>query len=174
MYTECIKDALRMHEKYVHIEHKGVCLMSIRQGMPLLARHEGEWIGEYVLVDGRGEVKDRHKSHLKCEFPSDGSHDYFQTNTYTWDDGKQETFSFPATYRDGRIWFDTERIEGSAWEIDAHTIVLTWERKDIKGAKLYEMIQLSEDGQHRTRTWHWLSPEGEVQFRTLIKETRKS
>ena len=147
--------------------------MSLRNHMPLLARHEGEWIGEYVLVDAQGKEVDRHQSHLKCEFPEDGSHDYFQTNTYTWADGKKEVFSFPATYRDGRIWFDTERIEGSAWEIDSCTIVLTWNRKDLPGACLYEMIQLSEDGSHRTRTWHWLGASGEVENRTLIKETRK-
>ena len=147
--------------------------MSIREGMPLLTRHEGEWIGEYILVDGQGQILDRHQSHLKCEFPTDGSNDYFQTNTYTWADGKKEIFSFPATYRDGRIWFDTERIEGSAWEIDESTIVLTWNRKDIKGACLYEMIQLSTDGMHRTRTWHWLGASGEMEYRTLIKETRK-
>ena len=51
--------------------------------------------------------------------------------------------------------------------------MLTWDRKDIVGARLYEMIQLSEDGQHRTRTWHWLGADGELQQRTLIKETRK-
>ena len=85
--------------------------MTLRTMMPLLARHEGEWVGEYILVDAQGEVLDRHQSHLKCEFPTDSAHDYFQTNTYTWADGKQEVFSFPATYRDGRIWFDRSVLQ---------------------------------------------------------------
>ena len=139
--------------------------------MPLLARHEGEWVGEYIHVDASGEIVDRHASHLRCVFPADGSDDYHQTNTYTWADGREEQFSFPAEYRAGRIWFDTERIEGSAWEIDPVTIVLHWVRKDIEGASLYEMIQLSESGEHRSRTWHWLM-NGELFKRTLIKETR--
>ena len=105
---------------------------------------------------------------------ADGSHDYFQTNTYTWADGKKEVFSFPAAYRDGKIWFDTERIHGWAWEIDEVSIVLTWQRKDLPGACLYEMIQLSQDGQHRTRTWHWFDETGEMVQRTLIKEQRAS
>ena len=146
--------------------------MGIRDEMQLLARHEGEWVGEYVLVDASGAVIDRHASHLTCTFPEGGgAHDYFQTNRYRWEDGREETFSFPALFRDGRIWFDTERIEGSAWEIDERTIVLTWRRKDIEGAELYEMIQLSPDGEHRARTWHWFQ-DGELQQRTLIKEQR--
>ena len=127
-------------------------------------------MGEYIHVNATGEIIDRHDSHLSCLFPEDGSHDYYQTNTYTWADGRREQFSFPAEYRDGRIWFNTERIIGSAWEIDSMTIVLHWSRKDIEGAALYEMIQLSECGQHRSRTWHWLQ-NGALFQRTLIKET---
>lgn len=145
--------------------------MSIREGMPVLARHEGEWVGEYIHVNAQGEEIDRHSSHLHCTFPTDGSHDYYQTNKYMWADGREETFSFPAAYRDKRIWFDTERIDGSAWEANDSIIILYWIRKDIEGACLYEMIQLSECGQHRSRTWHWLQ-HGELFQRTLIKETR--
>ena len=146
-------------------------MKAIRSGMPLLARHEGAWKGEYIHVDASGQEVDRHASHLTCRFPDEGEHDYYQTNTYQWADGKEEIFSFPASYRDGRIWFDTERIEGSAWEVDESTIILMWSRKDLEGACLYEMIQLSPCGQHRSRTWHWLL-NGELFKRTLIKETR--
>lgn len=139
--------------------------------MPLLTRHEGEWEGEYIHVNAAGEIVDRHTSHLRCRFPTEGPDDYHQTNTYRWADGQEEQFSFPATFREGRIWFDTERIVGSAWEVDESTIILTWSRKDIAGASLYEMIQLSPCGHHRARTWHWLL-NGEIFKRTLIKETR--
>ena len=144
--------------------------MTIHEQMPLLARHEGEWVGEYIHVNVKGEVIDRHASRLQCTFPGDGPFAYYQTNTYTWADGRQEVFSFPATLRESRIWFDTDRIEGSAWEIDDSTIILTWRRKDLEGASLYEMIQLSACGRHRSRTWHWLL-HGELFQRTLIKET---
>ncbi|MCG8421630.1 MAG: DUF3598 domain-containing protein [Proteobacteria bacterium] len=145
--------------------------MGIRQEMPLLARHAGEWKGTYLHVDADATIIDQHRSHLICTFPEDGPHQYFQTNIYEWRDGRREKFDFPAIYRDRRIWWDTERIVGSAWEIDENTIVLTWTRKDLPGASLYEMIQLCPEGHHRARTWHWFK-DGELYQRTLIKEER--
>ena len=145
--------------------------MSIRKDMPLLARHEGRWAGVYVHVDAEGREIDRHESLLECSFPEHGDPPYHQRNTYTWPGGRQEVFDFPASHVTGAIVFDTPRISGRAWEVDENTIVLTWTRKDIEGASLYEMIQLSPCGEHRTRTWHWLHA-GDVFRRTLIKETR--
>ena len=145
--------------------------MSIRNEMPLLARHEGQWEGVYIHVDPQGAIVDQHKSLLTCTFPDSGPFDYFQTNVYTWDNGKQESLTFPALYRDKRIWWDNERITGSAWEIDQKTIMLTWTRKDLAGSSLYEMIQLSDNGIHRARTWHWFENDILVK-RTLIKEEK--
>ncbi len=146
--------------------------MSIREDMPLLARNEGEWLGEYIYVDNDGNVTDRHQSHLTCRFPTNGEYPYVQTNHYTWADGRAETFDFPATYHDKQVWFDTPRLLGHAWEVDDRTIVLTWHYKANPKDQLYEMIQLSPDGQHRARTWHWFE-NGEIVKRTIIKETRK-
>ncbi len=146
-------------------------MSDIRKGMPVLARHEGQWEGVYIHVDTDNKEVDRHKSRLQCNFPADGQFPYYQINTYIWDDGKVEEIHFPATYRDGRIWWDTDRIEGSAWEIDARTVMLTWTRKGEPGTYLYEMIQLSEDGQHRGRTWHWFHND-QLFKRTCIQERR--
>lgn len=146
-------------------------MSEIRSAMPLLARHEGVWEGEYIHVDTANTVIDRHRSRLQCRFPDDGPYAYYQINTYIWDDGRSEEIHFPATYRDGRIWWDTDRIDGSAWEIDSRTVVLTWTRKDMPGSYLYEMIQLSEDGNDRGRTWHWFENDVLVK-RTCIKEHR--
>jgi hypothetical protein len=146
-------------------------MSGIRQGMPVLARHEGEWEGEYIHVDTQNTVIDRHKSHLQCMFPASGPYAYHQINTYIWADGRREELHFPATYRDGQIFWDTERIVGRAWEIDPKTVVLTWTRKGEPGTYLYEMIQLSDDGRHRGRTWHWFENDQLVK-RTCIKETR--
>jgi hypothetical protein len=139
--------------------------------MPVLARHEGEWEGEYIHVDANNTVIDRHKSHLQCMFPDKGPHAYHQINTYTWPDGRREELHFPATYRDGQIFWDTERIVGRAWEIDPRTVVLTWTRKDAPGTYLYEMIQISEDNRNRGRTWHWFENDRLVK-RTCITERR--
>ena len=57
---------------------------TIRTGMPVLARHEGEWKGEYVLHAPDGSVLDRHDSHLICTFPDASDFDYFQQNIYKW------------------------------------------------------------------------------------------
>lgn len=146
--------------------------MTIRSEMPLLAKHEGEWVGEYLTVDKDGKIIDRHRSHLSCKFDHP-EHAYSQTNRYMWDDGKQETHFFPATYSNKRIWFDTDRILGSAWEADENTVLLQWERKDLPGMRLFEMIQLSPNGENRTRTWHWFQ-DNELLKRTLIQESRMS
>ncbi len=143
----------------------------IREEMPVLARHEGEWEGVYIHVDPDNHEISRHRSHLQCRFPAEGEYAYYQINTYIHPDGTREEIHFPATYRDGRIWWDTDRIEGSAWEIDERTVMLTWTRKDMPGAYLYEMIQISEDGTARGRTWHWFEGDRLVK-RTCIKEQR--
>lgn len=148
--------------------------MDIRAEMPLLARHEGEWEGVYIHVDADGRELDRHASHLSCRFEqADGGEVYHQVNRYRWDDGREEVHDFPAQYRDRRLWFDTERIRGDAWEADEHTVILRWVYKDDERSafNLYEMIQLSPDGNDRARTWHWFSG-GEIIRRTLIKERR--
>ena len=146
-------------------------MSDIRTAMPVLARHEGEWEGVYIHIDTDGREIDRHKAELICAFPADGPFAYHQTNTYTWPDGRREQSLFPAKFRDGRIWWDTERIEGSAWEIDDRTVVLTWTRKDMPGFYLYEMIQISADNNNRGRTWHWFEEDVLVR-RTCIKEHR--
>jgi Domain of unknown function (DUF3598), N-terminal len=145
--------------------------MAIRDEMPVLARHEGEWTGTYTEVDIEGRIIDKFASHLTCSFPLDGSGDYFQINRYTWDDGHMEEHRFPANFKDGKIWFDSDRITGHAWEIDDKTIVLNWSYKNNPENYLYEMIQISSNGNHRARTWHWFN-NGELFKRTLIKETR--
>ena len=142
----------------------------IRAGMPVLCRHEGEWKGTYVHVDADNVEIERHDSHLKCMFDANG-YPYYQINTYVHADGRTEELHFPATYRDKAIWWDTDRIVGKAWEIDDRTVVLTWRRKDLPSSYLYEMIQLSDDGNDRARTWHWFENDVLVK-RTCIKERR--
>lgn len=146
-------------------------MSDIRTGMPLLARHEGVWEGVYIHVDKDNNEIDRHKSRLQCLMPEGGEHPYYQINTYTWDDGRTEEIHFPAVYRDGKIWWDNERIIGNCWEADEQTILLKWARKDLPNAYLYEMIQLSADGNERARTWHWFEND-ELFKRTCIKEKR--
>ena len=148
---------------------------SIREGMPVLARHEGEWVGTYIDLDAEGREVRRAQSHLSCLFPPDGEWAYHQINRYNWDDGTYEENHFPAKYRDGRIWWDTDRIVGSAWELErddkGRTVCLTWDRKDLDGVYFYEMIQISADDSARNRTWHWFKDD-RLFKRTIISEHR--
>ncbi|MEV0973537.1 MULTISPECIES: DUF3598 family protein [Microtetraspora] len=149
--------------------------MNIREGMPLLARHEGEWEGTYTHVDRSGTIVDQHASHLSCVFPPERPDQYVQVNRYRWEDGRTEEYTFPGTYDGGgRLYFDTERIKGVTWCLDDNTAYLTWRFKaadDELDQRLFEMIVLSDDGDNRTRVWQWLE-NGVCVKRTLINEKR--
>ncbi|KAF3890685.1 MULTISPECIES: DUF3598 family protein [Nostocales] len=143
----------------------------IREEMPVLVRHEGDWLGTYTVVDVEGKIIDKHESHLTCQFPDDDAYSYYQINRYKWANGKQEEHQFPGTYRDKALWFNTERIDGKAWEIDNATIILWFSYKTAPGMYLYEMINLSPCNNYRSRTWHWFKDHQLFQ-RTLIQEER--
>lgn len=147
--------------------------MGIKEDMPLLARHEGVWEGTYRYYDASGKLVDEHRSRLLCRFPESGPYPYHQTNIYTWADGRTEVRDFPAEYRDGRIWWDNELIQGWAAELNlddkGRSVVLYWQRTGDPELYLYEMIQMSDDGKKRCRTWHWIR-NGELETRTAIEE----
>ncbi|MGB7370070.1 DUF3598 domain-containing protein [Erythrobacter sp.] len=141
--------------------------------MPLLARHEGVWDGTYTYFDASDRQVDQHASRLLCRITGDEDVPYHQTNHYTWPDGKTEMRDFPATYRDGRIWWDNDLIQGWAAEVplDEHnrTMMLYWQRTGDPSLYLYEQIQISDDGKNRCRTWHWIR-DGKLETRTAIQE----
>lgn len=147
--------------------------MGIREDMPLLARHEGVWDGVYSYYNAAGEKIDEHKSRLLCRFPDSGPHGYHQTNYYMWSDGRTEVRDFPALYADKRVWWDNDLIKGWAAEVGLdekqRTVMLYWQRQGDPELYLYEMIQISDDGQSRCRTWHWIRG-GQLETRTAIQE----
>lgn len=147
--------------------------MGIREDMPVLARHEGVWDGVYVYYNAAGVKIDEHQSRLLCRFPAQGPHPYHQTNFYTWADGRTEVRDFPARYADKRVWWDNELIKGWAAEVELdeyrRTVMLYWQRQGDPSLYLYEMIQMSDDGQNRCRTWHWIR-NGQLETRTAIQE----
>jgi hypothetical protein len=145
--------------------------------MPILARNEGVWEGVYRYYDPEGVKVDEHASRLVCRFPQGGPYQYHQTNHYTWADGRTEVREFPAIYRDKRIWFDNELIDGWASEVTEdllqRTVMLNWVRKGETDLYLYEMIQISDCGKLRSRVWHWYKA-GQLVQRTLIDEKKVS
>lgn len=155
--------------------------MSRWPDFPLLEEHVGQWEGEYVHLDPDGREIDRHASHLNCTAPEDGTYDIHQVNTYTWADGRQEQYGFGGVLKGRDVIFDDDRIEGFMYQIDPRTILLMWSYKegaklpqDLKQAnRVYEIIQLSQDGQEKVRTWHWMEEDRLVR-RTVIRERRAS
>jgi hypothetical protein len=151
--------------------------VDLKARMPLLARNEGIWDGIYRYFDAAGNKVDEHRSKLICRLPRDESLPYHQTNHYTWADGRKEVRDFPATYRDGRLWFANDLIDGWAAEVplDQHrrTLMLYWVRKGEAGTYLYEMIQVSDCGRYRQRVWQWIR-DGQCILRTLIDEHKVS
>ncbi|MEM7763615.1 MAG: DUF3598 domain-containing protein [Pseudomonadota bacterium] len=147
---------------------------SLKAQLPILARHEGVWDGYYRYYNAAGDKTDEHRSRLLCRFPD--ANTYHQTNLYFWLDGKTENRDFPTKVADGRLVFYTE-IDGWAADepLDTHkrTTLLNWTRKDDPSLYLYEMIQISDCGQYRSRTWHWFRDNRLFQ-RTLIDEQRVS
>jgi len=142
--------------------------------MPLLCRHEGVWDGTYTYYNAAGEKIDEHQSRLFCRIKGDGSDTpYHQTNHYSWADGRTEVREFPARYENGRVWWDNELIKGWAAEVGLdeynRTVMLYWQRQGDPSLYLYEMIQLSDDGTTRCRTWHWIR-NGNLETRTAIQE----
>jgi hypothetical protein len=148
-------------------------MTDIKQGLPILARHEGVWDGWYRHYDADGNKVDEHRSRLICRFPESGPLKYHQTNHYSWADGKTEVRDFPADYHDGRLWFDNELIKGWAAEVPLdefnRSVMLYWKRKGDNDLYLYEMIQISDCGKYRHRVWHWYRA-GRIVSRTLIDE----
>jgi hypothetical protein len=148
--------------------------MDFREEMPLLARHEGVWDGIYTYFNDKNEKTDEHRSRLLCRILNDNETPYHQTNYYKWDDGRTDVRDFPASYRDGRVWWDNELIKGWAAPVSLdeynRTIMLYWQRTGDPSLYLYEQIQISDDGQNRCRTWHWIRS-GKLETRTAIQET---
>lgn len=151
----------------------------IRRDMPLLARAEGVWEGWYRYYDAAtGELTDQHRSRLICRLPEDGTpSDYHQTNYYFWEDGRTEERDFPANYHDRRIWWDNDLIKGwaAAMQPDDNNLstCLNWVRKGEANMYLYEMIQVDESHNFRSRVWQWFR-DGKCFQRTLIDEHRVS
>jgi hypothetical protein len=139
--------------------------------MPNMLRHEGEWEGVYRHIDCDGALLDQHQMWTWCEFPDDGPFAYVQHNRLTWDDGRTATYEFGGIYREGRLYWDTDRFSGYGWEAEEGTLMLKLDRLDVPGAYYIEMINIAPDNQTRARTWQWFKG-GRPWKRTLCDEWR--
>ena len=139
--------------------------------MQVLRRHEGTWEGTYRHYAIDGSLLDEHQSRVECIFPVSGSPTYVQRNRFEWRDGRVETVEFAGEYRDGRLWWDTERFSGSAWTTGDDIVLLKLDRRDEPGSSYTEIILLEDGADQRFRTWHWFAGGVPVR-RTLCDEHR--
>ena len=141
------------------------------EAMPNMLRHEGRWEGVYRHVDRDGTLVDQHEMVTLCEFPTDGEFAYVQHNHLRWNNGREVKRSFGGVFRDGLLWWDTDRFAGYGWETHEGVVMLKLDRKDEPGIHFIEMINIAKDGQTRARTWQWFR-DGVPFRRTLCDEWR--
>lgn len=145
----------------------------VRRHIPLLARHEGVWEGEYAHIAPDRSLQDQLLFRICVEFPEEGPVAYRQRSHYWWPDGRCTQLAYEGRYTDGRVEFDTGRIRGACWQVDELTIYIRFAFADDPGGLVCEMIQLDPEGVHRARTWHWLRNH-ELWRITLVRERRLS
>lgn len=146
---------------------------TLARAMPALFAHEGIWDGTYRHIDADGTLIDQHRMRTRCEFPTVGEYAYVQHNHLIWPDGREQRLSFGGVFRDDRLYWDTDRFHGTGWETLDNVLMLTLYRKDEPGVRFTEMIQISDDGESRARTWQWFR-DGTPFKRTLCDERRVS
>lgn len=146
-------------------------MIDFATAMPAMLRHAGTWEREYRHVDRDGALADFHLMATRCEFPASGPYAYIQHNVLRWPDGRVVERSFPGVFADGLLRWDTDRFTGRGWETRDGIVMLRLERKDEPGVRFTEMIELSDDGQSRARTWQWFR-DGAPFRRTLCDEWR--
>jgi hypothetical protein len=147
--------------------------VDLRSELPVVARHEGVWEGRFVEIDTDLSVVDRFETRISVDLSPDGEWSYRQRNRYRWPDGTEATHDLPGTYEDGRIVFDTDYVQGEAWEAthDDRSVVLTWTRPEEPSVSYHEIITINAADDSRARTWHWFDEDG-LMKRTLIEEER--
>jgi hypothetical protein len=143
---------------------------SIQTLMPVLARGGGRWVGTYRHFDPDGVLLDSYEVRTHSEFPWDGRDDYRLHTHNIWPDGRETKATHVADYRDGLLWWKGG-LTGWMKELDRETVYLRFGFEADPTVTVCEMIQVSQDGQHRARTWHWFRDD--VMFKvTLTKERR--
>jgi hypothetical protein len=138
--------------------------------MPNCVRHAGKWSGIYTHMQPSGETIDQYQVHILAEFPAEPNCDMRFSTHNVWPDGRETRGLYESVYRDGKLWFDGDII-GSMWEIDDFTSYLRFTFRRDRSIDVCEMLQISSNGQHRARTWHWFRDEKLFQI-TRTREWR--
>lgn len=145
---------------------------SVRETMPVLARHEGAWEGTYTFVDLRGEVTDQYDFRIDVVLSVDDEHAYQQTSRYRWKDGRKQELFFEAQHRNGELVWDNGRIAGHLRQLDDRSLYLRFGFAAMPDVECFEMIQISDDGETRGRTWLWYR--NQALYQSVLIDERRS
>jgi hypothetical protein len=146
------------------------------QTLALLRRHAGIWEGVYThLAAPYWRLVGTQRFRIRAEVFDTGPVALRQTSHYWYPDGREEEVVYEAALRQGddRLVFDTGRIRGECWAIEPSTLYMWYAYAGRPGTRICEMLQLSADGAHRGRTWHWFEDDVLRQL-TLVHERHSS
>lgn len=142
--------------------------------LELLRRHVGVWEGEYTHVAAADRrLLDVQIFRIRVEVFDFSPIAYRQTSRYWERDGRERELVYVGSLSGDRIVFDDGRIHGACWAIDDDALYMKFGYRSDPAIAICEMFQLSADGQHRARTWHWLRA-GVLERLTLVRERRIS
>ena len=142
--------------------------------LALLQRHTGLWEGRYThVVPPDWNLVSTQDYRIQVETFAPGPIVYRQTSHYRRTDGHTDTLRYEGALRndDDRVVFEDGRIRGECWAIERDTLYMWFVYAKSPDHRITEMIQLSSDGAHRARTWHWFERERLVKL-TLVDERR--
>ena len=145
--------------------------------LPVLARHEGVWDGWFRRVGPNGDKLEEFETRVIVRYLDEGRwpNIYHQTNAYTLPDGTSQRIETHGSFSEGKLIFQSPRVDG--WSVDDPTdpnrrsALMYMDFLNDPGLHVYEMMQISDCGRHRTRVAQFLR-DGLTISRTLIDETR--
>ena len=142
--------------------------------LSLLHRHRGIWEGRYTHLDARTlAVVEDQVFRIRVEVFEAGSPSYRQTSHYWWADGREQELVYDGIMQGDSLRIDTGRMWGECHAIAPDALYIEFGYSATPALRVAEMIQLSGDGRHRARTWHWLRS-GQLERITLVREQRRS
>lgn len=149
----------------------------LRELMPMLAMNEGIWEGSYRHFDRAGTLVDQHQVRSVCRIPDVDPYPYYQTNYYSWHDGRADQREFPAWFSDGRLVWSNDLLSGWVLKTSnsraSHTTLFCWRRTDLPEMYAIESVRFSARGTFRSRLWRWYH-RGILVQRTAVRETKVS
>jgi hypothetical protein len=140
------------------------------------ARDEGVWKGTFRRYGADGRLAEEFPSEIIARVEQiDGRRVLRQTNRYSPAGAPAQVIESRGEIRDGRIWFENERLSG--WSMDipgddsGRGAVIVMNYKDGSGQYVYEIVARSADGKYRSRATQYLK-DGRIQRRTFIDEEK--